>query len=204
MRLYLQKGKIVGYPEESFREEAKVFKLKGKKLFLHNTREVIESDERQREIAIEYHLNSKGKSQRSRHRGVAATVKAIEAKYFWGTIKFDVENVYSQCRFCNPKDYDLTTYQLWKYIEIGVIENVMIVRDLNEKSSIFICSVLQDLSPISLSNYLIQLFSNYGVPNAIRVVLPKESQTDFTEGLKICLKEKLLQFIELVSNNQQS
>jgi hypothetical protein len=49
-----------------------------------------------------------------------------------------VKNVINHCRVCNPKDFDLFTFQLWKYIEVGVsVNDVLIVRDLNEKSSIF-------------------------------------------------------------------
>lgn len=205
VRIYLKKKKVIGYPEESFKEEAKKFKLKDNKLFLNN-KEVIEFDAKQREIAIEYHLNSKGKSERSRHRGVASTVKAIDNKYFWGTIKFDVENVINQCRFCNPKDYDLTSHQLWKYIELGLIDDVMVVRDLGQKS-IFNCALLDELTPSSLSDHLYRLFSFYGIPNAIRLVLARDSQKDFSERLKQCLESKfpaLINLVEAISKDSQT
>ena len=206
MRIYLTKGLIIGYAEDAFREEAKKFRLKNGKLLL-NSREVIETEQRQQDIASEFHLNVAAKSEKSRHRGVKATVSAIDKKYFWGTIKYDVENVINRCIICNPKEYDLTSYQLWKYIEIGVIENVLIVRDLNEKSSIFNCAFLEDFNALDLSKHLIDLFKTYGTPNAIRFVLKNESQKSqklFIEDLHKYLRNGLLEFIqevEFVSEN---
>ncbi len=144
---------------------------------------------------MEYHLNANGKGPK--HRGIKSTADSIMRKYFWGTIEYDVKNVINHCRVCNPKDFDLFTFQLWKYIEVGVsVNDVLIVRDLSEKSSIFNCAILDVMDAQNLSKHLISLFHKYGTPYAIRIVLSKESQTDFSQEFVEYLKKDLFEFIK--------
>ncbi|CAG2101636.1 unnamed protein product [Medioppia subpectinata] len=196
LRIYLKTKRIIGYEETTFKEDAKNFKVKHNVLFMRG-REVIESEQRMRDLSVEYHLNAKVKSSKSRHRGAKATATAIKNKYFWPTIDNDVKDVINRCIVCNPREYALTTFQLWKYIEIGVIDSILVVRDLSSKSSIFNCGVCEDLSARKLCYHLLNLFQQYGIPNAIRVVLP-QFPLQFVQELKECFQRELTIFIESI------
>ncbi|CAG2112956.1 unnamed protein product, partial [Medioppia subpectinata] len=196
LRIYLKTKRIIGYEETTFKEDAKNFKVKHNVLFMRG-REVIESEQRMRDLSVEYHLNANAKSSKSRHRGAKATATALRNKYFWPTIDNDVKDVINRCIVCNPREYALTTFQLWKYIEIGVIDSILVVRDLSSKSSIFNCGVCEDLNARKLCYHLLNLFQQYGIPNAIRVVLP-QFPLQFVQELKECFQRELTIFIESI------
>ena len=82
-------------------------------------------------------------------------------------------------------------FQLWKFVEIGLIaDDILVANDL-QNSSIFKCVKLESNEFDAVCNKLYQMMCSYGIPDGFKLIKSNYIDEKFAEGFEISLNKTI-------------
>ena len=85
----------------------------------------------------------------------------------------------------------MVKFQLWKFVEIGLIaDDILVANDL-QNSSIFKCVKLESNEPDAVCNKLYQMMCFYGIPDGFKLIKSNCIDEKFAEEFEISLNKTI-------------
>ena len=82
-------------------------------------------------------------------------------------------------------------FQLWKFVEIGLIaDDILVANDL-QNSSIFKCVKLDSNEPDAVCSKLYEMMCFYGIPDGFKLIMSNYIDQKFAEEFEISLKKTI-------------